>query len=324
MRLKLIIALILPFLVGLAAPAMAQSAYPEKPIRLVLPFPPGGGTDGIARLVGDAMGKRLGQQILIDNRPGAGGNIASDLVAKADPDGYTVLMGFSTALTVNPGLYPDLSFNVGKDFIPIIELAEGQYVLVVHPSVPAKSVAELIDYAKANPGTLNFASGGIGSPLHLAGELFQSMAGVELTHLPYKGGGPAATAVLGNEAQVLFGSVASTLPHVQAGSLRALATTGPKRLEQLKDVPTLDESGLKGFNVMTWYGFLVPTGTPQEVTSKLHDEGVAALQEASVKDGLGKLGLTPVGGSPQDFADLISRETETWTKLLKEKGIKAE
>lgn len=323
-KLKLLLALLVPLLFGLAAPAPAQSAYPDKPIRLILPFPPGGGTDGIARLVGDATGKRLGQQILVDNRPGAGGNIASDLVAKADPDGYTVLMGFSTALTVNPGLYPDLTFNVQKDFIPIVQLADGQYVLVVNPSVPAKSVSELIAYAKANPGALNFASGGIGSPLHLAGELFQSMAGVELTHLPYKGGGPAATAVLGNEAQVLFGSVASTLPHIQAGTLRALATTGLRRLPQLKDVPTLDESGLKGFEVLTWYGFLVPTGTPQPVIDKLHSEAVAVLQEASVKEGLDRLGLAPVGGTPQEFADLIARETATWTKLIKEVGIKPE
>ncbi len=261
-------------------PAAAQTTYPDKPIRLVLPFPPGGGTDGIARVVGDALGKRLGQQILIDNRPGAGGNIASDLVAKAAPNGYTLLMGFSTALTVNPGLYPNLSFNVQKDFVPITELADGQYVLVVHPDVPVKSVAELIAYAKANPGKLNFASGGTGSPLHLAGELFKATAGVNLTHLAYKGGGPAATAVLGNEAQVLFGSVASTLPQIQAGKLRALATTGLERLPQLPDVPTLDESGLKGFEVTTWYGFLAPTGTPQPILTKLHDETVAVLAGA--------------------------------------------
>ncbi|QJP14587.1 tripartite tricarboxylate transporter substrate binding protein [Starkeya sp. ORNL1] len=316
--------LAIALLVALALPAAAQTNYPDKPIRLVLPFPPGGGTDGIARVVGDALGKRLGQQILIDNRPGAGGNIASDLVAKAAPNGYTLLMGFSTALTVNPGLYPNLSFNVQKDFVPITELADGQYILVVHPDVPVKSVAELIAYAKANPGKLNFASGGTGSPLHLAGELFKATAGVNLTHLAYKGGGPAATAVLGNEAQVLFGSVAATLPQIQAGKLRALATTGLERLPQLPDVPTLDESGLKGFEVTTWYGFLAPTGTPQPILTKLHDETVAVLQEQKVKDGLALLGLEPVGGTPQAFAELIARETASWTKIIKEAGIKPE
>ena len=316
--------LAIALLVALALPAAAQTNYPDKPIRLVLPFPPGGGTDGIARVVGDALGKRLGQQILIDNRPGAGGNIASDLVAKAAPNGYTLLMGFSTALTVNPGLYPNLSFNVQKDFVPITELADGQYILVVHPDVPVKSVAELIAYAKANPGKLNFASGGTGSPLHLAGELFKATASVNLTHLAYKGGGPAATAVLGNEAQVLFGSVASTLPQIQAGKLRALATTGLERLPQLPDVPTLDESGLKGFEVTTWYGFLAPTGTPQPILTKLHDETVAVLQEQKVKDGLALLGLEPVGSTPQAFAELIARETASWTKIIKEAGIKPE
>jgi tripartite-type tricarboxylate transporter receptor subunit TctC len=311
-------------LLALLAPASAVHAqtYPDKPIRLVLPFPPGGGTDGLARIVGDAMGKRLGQQILIDNRPGAGGNIASDAVAKAAPDGYTLLMGFSTALTVNPGLYGNLPFDIQKDFIPITELADGQYVLVVHPSVQAKSVAELIAYAKANPGKLNYASGGNGSPLHLAGELFKANAGVDLVHVPYKGGGPASTAVLGNEAQVLFGSVASTLPQIQAGNLRALATTGLKRLPQLPDVPTLDESGLKGFNVTTWYGLLAPAKTPQPVLDKLRMDAVATLQEPAVKEGLGRLGLEVVGSTPKEFTDLIARETQSWTKLIKDAGIK--
>jgi tripartite-type tricarboxylate transporter receptor subunit TctC len=314
-------AVLMPLLLALAVPAAAQD-YPAKPVRLVLPFPPGGGTDGIARLVGDAMSRKLGQQILIDNRPGAGGNIASDLVAKAAPDGYTLLMGFNTALTVNPSLYPNLSFDVKKDFVPITELAEGQYVLVVHPSVPAKTVAELIDYAKGHPGELNFASGGIGSPLHLAGELFKSTAGVDLTHIAYKGGGPAATAVLSNEAQVLFGSVASTLPQVQAGNLRALATTGAKRLAALPDVPTLDESGLKGFQVSTWYALLAPTGTSQDVLTRLHDEAVEVLKDPKVKDGLGLLGLQTVGSTPQELADLIVRDTARYADVVRTAGIK--
>jgi tripartite-type tricarboxylate transporter receptor subunit TctC len=317
---------ILPLLTALAAalsPGLAGAQnYPGKPIRLVLPFPPGGGTDGIARIVGDALGKRLGQRILVDNRPGAGGNIASALVAKAAPDGYTLLMGFSTALTVNPGLYQDLPFNVQKDFVPITELADGQYILVVHPSVPAKSVEQLIAHAKVNPVKLKFASGGMGSPLHLAGELFKARTGVDLLHLPYKGGGPAAIAVLGNEAQILFGSVASTLPQIQAGKLRALATTGLERLPALPDIPTLDQIGLKGFEVTTWYGLLAPARTPQPILDKLYKETIATLQEPTVKDELAKLGLSIVGSTPQQFAELIRRETDNWTKVINEAGIK--
>jgi len=303
------------------SPTIAQD-YPTKPIRLVLPFPPGGGTDGVARLVGDAMSKKLGQQIVVDNRPGAGGNIASDFVAKADPDGYTLLMGFSTALTVNPSLYPNLPFDVGKDFVPITELADGQYVLVVNPSLPAKTPAELIAYAKEHPGEINFASGGNGSPLHLAGELFKAKAGVEMTHLPYSGGGPASAAVLGNEAQVLFGSVASTLPQIKAGALRALATTGLKRLETLPDVPTLDESGLKGFEVLTWYGLLAPTGTPQAILDRLQQDSVAALQDPAIKEGLDRLGLQVVAGTSAEFKALIDRDTASWSTVISDVGIK--
>ena len=233
-------------------------------------------------------------------------------------------MGFSTALTVNPGLYKDLPFDVQKDFAPITELADGQYILVVHPSVPAKSVEQLIAHAKANPGKLKFASGGMGSPLHLAGELFKARTGVDLLHLPYKGGGPAAIAVLGNEAQILFGSVASTLPQIQAGKFRALATTGLKRLPALPDIPTLDQIGLKGFEVTTWYGLLAPVRTPQPIVDKLYRETIATLQEPTVKDDLAKLGLSIVGSTPQQFAELVRRETVNWTKVINEAGIKPE
>jgi tripartite-type tricarboxylate transporter receptor subunit TctC len=306
-------------------PMHAQSAtFPDKPIRLILAFPPGGGSDAVGRLVGDALGKRLGQQVLIDNRGGASGNIASDLVARANPDGYTLLLGFSTALTVNPGLFPDLPFSIKKDLVPITELADGQYLLVTNPSVPVKSVAELIAYAKANPGKLNFASAGIGSPLHLAGELFKAKAGVDLTHLAYKGGGPATAAVLGDEAQLMFGSVPSTLPQIQAGKMTALATTGVKRLPQLPDVPTLQEAGLPDVVVWTWYGLLAPAGTPQAIIDKLHDEAVAAVREPSVVEGLNRVGLSAVGSTPQAFSELIEKDTAVWTKVIKEAGIKPE
>jgi tripartite-type tricarboxylate transporter receptor subunit TctC len=303
--------------------AQAQT-YPDKPIRLILAFPPGGGSDTVGRLVGDAMGKRLGQQVLIDNRGGASGNIASDLVSRAAPDGYTLLLGFSTTMTVNPGLFPDLPFDVKKDLIPITELADGQYLLVANPSVPAKTVPDLIAYAKANPGKLNFASAGIGSPLHLAGELFKQRTGVDITHLAYKGGGPAVAAVLGDEAQLMFGSVPSTLPQVQAGKLVAIATTGKKRLAALPDVPTMEEAGVKDFLVWTWYGLLAPRGTPQAIIDKLNTEAVAAVHEPAVTEGLAKVGLTAIGSTPQAFTDLIASDTEIWTKVIKDAGIKAE
>ncbi|MCK0206452.1 tripartite tricarboxylate transporter substrate binding protein [Starkeya koreensis] len=303
-------------------PAAAQADYPTKPIRLVLPYPAGGSTDGIARLVADGMSRRLGQQMVIDNRPGAAGNIASDLVAKAAPDGYTLLLGFNTALTVTPGLSPNLTFNVQKDFVPITELADGQYILVVNPELPVKNVAELVAYAKENPGKISFSSGGLGSSHHLSAELFMAMTGTKLTHLSYKGGGPAATAVLGNEAQMVFGSVATTVPHIQAGKMRAIATTGLQRFPALPDVPTLDESGLKGFDVGTWYGLLAPAGTPQPIIDRLQQAASAAVNEDSAKSGLALMGLRPIGGSGKDFNDLIVRETATWARIIKEAGIK--
>ncbi|MCK0206451.1 tripartite tricarboxylate transporter substrate binding protein [Starkeya koreensis] len=317
-------ALVLPLLIALAAPAAAQSDYPTKPIRVVLPFPPGGGTDAVARLIGDGMSKRLGQQVLIDNRPGAGGNIASDLVARAAPDGYTLLMGFSTALTVTPGVSPNLTFNVAKDFTPITELAAGQYVLVVHPDVPVKNIDELIAYAKKNPGSLNFGSSGTGSPHHLAAELFMAKTGTKLTHLAYKGASGSTTALLGNEIQLVFGSVTATLPHIQVGKMRPLATSGLKRLPALPDIPTLDESGLKGFDVTTWYGLLAPAGTSQAIVDKLHDTAVAVLNEEKTKETLNSLSLEPIGNTGPEFGALIARETASWAKVINEAGIKLE
>jgi tripartite-type tricarboxylate transporter receptor subunit TctC len=317
-------AALLTALVAMAPVHSQAQTYPDKPIRLILAFPPGGGSDVVGRLVGDALGKRLGQQVLIDNRGGASGNIASDLVARSAPDGYTILLGFSTTMTVNPGLFPDLPFDIKKDLIPITELADGQYLLVTNPSVPVKTVAELIAYAKANPGKLNFSSAGTGSPLHLAGELFKKRSDIDITHLSYKGGGPAVAAVLGNEAQMMFGSVASTLSQVQAGKLVALATTGKQRLPQLPDVPTMVESGVDDFFVWTWYGLLAPAKTPQAIIDRLHDEAAAAVKDPAVVEGLANAGLKPVGSTPQAFVDLIASDTAVWTKVIKDTGIKVE
>ena len=223
-----------------------------RPIRLLVPFAPGGGADTLARIITPKLSEAMGQQWVVDNRGGAAGNIAAETVARAAPDGYTVFMGFSTVLTVNPSLYK-LTFDVEKDLQPVTLLATAQYILVLHPSVQAASVKELVALLKQKPRSLNFASAGVGSPLHLAGELFQRRAGVQMTHIPYKGGGPAAAAVLAGEAQLIFGSVASSMPQVKAGRLKALATTGLKRSKVAPDLPTMAEQGFPGFDVSTWY-----------------------------------------------------------------------
>ena len=244
-------------LAGGHASAAPGDDYPTRPIRFLVPFAAGGGADTLARILTPKLSEAMGQQWVVDNRGGAGGNIAAETVARAAPDGYTVFMGFSSVLTVNPTLYK-LGFDMVKDFQPVTLLASAQYILVLHAGVQAKSVKELVALLKAKPGSLNCASAGVGSPLHLACELFQKRAGVELVHIPYKGGGPAAAAVLGGEAQVLFGSVASSLPHVKAGRLKALATTGATRSKVAPDLPTMIEAGFSGFDVSTWYSVMVP------------------------------------------------------------------
>ena len=317
-----LVALVL--LVSFALPVQAQDDYPNKPVRLVLPFPPGGGTDALARILADAMTESMGQQVVVDNRPGAAGNIASDTVAKAEPDGYTLLLGFSTALVVNPSLYEDLAFDIEEDFDPITLIADAQYILVTHPSVPAESVDELIAHAKENPGELNFSSSGVGGPLHLAAELFKNRADVDIVHIPYDGGGPAAQAVLGGEVDILFGSVAATKPQVDEGQLRALATTGLERSDALPDLPTLDEAGLEGFNVTSWYALLAPAGTPEPIIDKLNDEVLKALSLPEVQERLAERGLTPIGSTPEELAQHMAEEREVWSEVIERAGLEPE
>lgn len=307
--------------VSFALPVHAQDDYPNQPVRLVLPFPPGGGTDALARILADAMTESMGQQVVVDNRPGAAGNIASDTVAKAEPDGYTLLLGFSTALVVNPSLYEDLAFDVEEDFDPITLIADAQYILVVHPSVPAESVDELIAHAKENPGELNFSSSGVGGPLHLAAELFKTRADVDIVHIPYDGGGPAAQAVLGGEVDILFGSVAATKPQVEEGQLRALATTGLERSDAMPDLPTLDEAGLEGFNVTSWYALLAPAGTPEPIIDKLNDEVLKALSLPEVQERLAERGLTPIGSTPEELAQHMEEERKVWSEVIERAGL---
>ena len=302
----------------------AASDYPARPVRLLVPFPPGGGADALARIVTPRLTDAMGQTWVVDNRGGAGGNLATEVVATAQPDGYTVLLGFNTALVVNPSLYK-LPFNVLRDLQPVTRLAAAQYILVVHPSVPAASVKEFIALAKSAPGKLNYSSAGVGSPLHLAAEMFKQRAGVELVHVPYKGGAPAAGAVLAGEVQVLFGSVAATLPQVKAGRLRALAVTGLKRSVVAPNLPTLAESGFPGFDVTSWYALLTPAKTPRAIVRRLYDEALRAMHTTDVLEACGRQGLeVETSASSEEFSAQLKAETTAWERLIKTAGIRAD
>jgi tripartite-type tricarboxylate transporter receptor subunit TctC len=299
------------------------AADPSRPVRLLVPFAPGGGADTLARIITPRLSESMGEQWVVDNRTGAAGNIAAETVARSAPDGHTVFMGFSSVLTVNPSLYK-LAFDVQRDLQPVTQLAGAQYLLVVHPSVAASNVKELIALAKQKPKSLNFASAGVGSPLHLAAELFQRRAGIEMVHIPYKGGGPAAAAVLAGEAQVIFGSVASSLPHVKAGKLRALATTGLARSKVAPELPTMAESGFPGFDVTTWYAFLVPAGTSRAIVTRMHDESAKALARPDVVQVMAGQGLDVETSTPYELAARIKTESKTWSELIRAAGIRAE
>jgi tripartite-type tricarboxylate transporter receptor subunit TctC len=306
----------------LAASGVAP-AYPDRPIRLLLPSAPGGGVDAVARVITPKLHETLRQPWVIDNRGGAGGNVAAEIVARANPDGHTVLLAYSTVLTVNPLLYK-LPIDVSRDLAPVAMVTAAQYIMVMHPSVKADNPKDFIALAKAKPGTLSYASAGVGSPLHLAAELFKIRTGIGMTHVPYKGGGPASVAVIAGEVQVLFGSLASSFPHVRAGRLKALAVTGPKRAALAPEIPTLAESGLPGFEVTSWYGLFVPARTPEQIVKTLHAEAVKALALPDVKEAIGRHGLEVAVKGPKELADQIKKETGMWAKVIETAGIKAE
>jgi tripartite-type tricarboxylate transporter receptor subunit TctC len=313
-------------LVSGLSPALAARAPAEpssRPVRLLVPFAPGGGADTLARIITPKLTESMGQQWVVDNRGGAAGNIAAETVARAAPDGSTVFMGFSTVLTVNPALYK-LAFNMEKDLQPVTLLATAQYILVVHPSVQANSVKELIALMKQQPKALNFASAGVGSPLHLAGELFQRRAGVQMVHLPYKGGGPAAAAVLAGEAQLIFGSVASSIPHVKAGKLKPLATTGRQRSKVAPEVPTMAEAGVAGVEVTSWYAFMLPAGVTPTLVSRLREHAIKALEAPDVQQAMSRQGLETETSSAEELAARIRAESRTWADVIKAAGIRAE
>jgi tripartite-type tricarboxylate transporter receptor subunit TctC len=311
--------------VGALIAAMAANAetYPSRPVRLLVPFAPGGGADTLARIITPKLHEALGQPWVVDNRGGAAGNLAAETVAHANPDGYTVFEGFNTVLTVNPTLYK-LPFSMEKDLQPVTMLAAAQYILVLHPSVPANTLKELIALAKQKPGSLNYATAGVGSPLHLAGELFKKRAGIQMVPIAYKGGGPAAAAVLAGEAQLIFASVAASLPQVKAGRLKALATTGAKRSKVAPELPTIAESGFPGFDVTSWYALLVPAGTPPAIVKRMNEVVAKVLDLPDVQQAMARQGLDPEHSTPQELAARIKQETAQWAAVIKEQGIKAE
>jgi len=310
-----------PIAAILPSPASAED-YPSRPIRLIIPFPPGGSNDVVGRIIANQLGRKLGQQVFVDNRAGAGGVVGTDLAAKTAPDGYTLLV-ISVAHAVDPWIYKE-TFDPIKDFVPVGILATGTNVLSVNPKLPVHSVRELLDLAKEKPGYLNYASAGIGSFQNLSGELFKLMAGVDIVHDPYKGGGPAMLAVMGGQDQIMFSSIVQTVPNIQSGALRALATGGAKRSPILPDLQTIAEAGVPGYVAADWWGILAPAGTPQPIVDKLHGAIEEVLQSADTMKFLDQQGATPVHMSSAEFGQYIVAETAKWGPVVQKAGMKAE
>ena len=316
---------IAPALVALsvfAASAHAQT-YPTKPVRLVVGFTPGGGVDINARLLAPDLGKSLGQQIIVDNRPGAGTNIANEFVARAAPDGYTLLMN-TAAIAINMSLYKKVNYDAIKDFAPISLFSESPNILVVHPSLPVRNLKDLIALAKSKPGAMNFSSAGSGSTQHLTGELFKLRTGTNIVHVPYKGSAPSLTALLGGEVEMTFANIPAISSHVKSKRLRALANAGTKRADQMRDVPTLKESGINGVEVVVWYGVLAPAGTPRDIVNNLSAAIAKAARAPEVRQRLIDQGAEPVGNTPDEFAKLMREELTRWADVVKVSGAKAD
>lgn len=305
-----------------AMPSWAQQ-YPVRPIRLVVPFPPGGGTDTMARAIAPKLSEYLGQQVVPENRGGAGANIGAELAAKSPPDGYTVLL-VTVTNAVGATLYTKLNYDLARDFASITQLATTPHVLVVHPSVPVKSVKEFTAFTRARPGELTYSSSGNGSMAHLAGELFSSLTGTKMVHVPYKGGGPSMTALVGGEVSVCFATMPSAVGFVRAGKLRAIAVTTEKRSPSMPDLPTIAETGVKGYEAGSWYGLSAPTGTSKEIIARLHAEAVKVMALPDVKDRLFNAGFEVVTSNPEQFAAFTRSEIQKWGKLVKATGLKIE
>ena len=320
---RAVVSVALSAALAVALPAHAQSAYPSKVIKIVVPTAPGGGNDAMARIVAAKLQERWKQAVIVENKAGGNGAIASEYVARAAPDGYTILLGYIATHGINPGL-SKVPYDPVKDFVPIAEIAEAQGVLVVNPSVPAKTVKELIALAKAKPGTMSYASAGNGTAPHISGELFKQQAGVDLLHVPYKGSGPAMTDTLAGTTQIMFPSLVAATPHIKSGKLRALAVTGSKRSPLYPDLPTVAESGVAGFEITQWYGFFAPAKTPADIVDKLNKEIVAVMKEPDVAKKFADQGADIVTGSSADFGKLVERELARWSKFIKEAKITAD
>jgi len=307
-----------------ATGAHAQTAYPVKPVRIVVPFPPGGPTDVVTRIIGPKLSEALGQQIVVDNRGGAGGAAGTELVAKSPPDGYTVLAGTIGGLAVSPTLNSKLGYNTLRDLAPITQLVNVAYIVTLHPSVPAKSIKELLALARARPGKLNYGSSGAGTGPHLAGELMNMMGGVKIVHIPYKGSAPAQTALMSGEVDFTFENTLIVLPHVKSGRLRPIAATGSQRSKLLPELPTVAEAGLPGFSASGWYGLLAPVAVSQEIVARLNAEVTRVLRMPDIAERLNGMAAEPAPGTPEQFSAFIRAEIDKWAKVVKAANMKVD
>jgi tripartite-type tricarboxylate transporter receptor subunit TctC len=318
------VAAALALAVALPVAAQQGGAFPVKPVRLIVPYPPGGGSDTIARPLAQKLSESYGQQVIVDNRGGAGVNVGMEMAAKAPPDGYTLAFALTAQLAVNPGLYRKLPYDPAKDYEPISLIASGPYLLVVHPSLPVKSVKDLVALARSRPGQLAYASSGNGSGGHLAAELMKSLAKIDLVHIPYKGGGPALVDVLAGQVQILFAPPASSAQHIQAGKLRSLGVTTAKRSASLPDVPTLAEAGVPGYDSGVWYGVLAPVNTPRDIVMRHHGELVKALNAPDYRKLLVANAIDPIGSSPEELGRFIRSEIAKWAKVIRDAKVQVD
>jgi tripartite-type tricarboxylate transporter receptor subunit TctC len=303
------------------SPALfAAETYPNKPIRLILPFPPGGGTDSLGRIIGQRLAERLGQPVLPENRPGAAGTLGVEFAAKAPPNGYTIVLAIQT-FAIAPSIYRKLNFDPIKDLAPITLVAQIPNILLVRPSLPVKSLKELVQYAKANPNKLNFGSGGIAGSGHLGGELLKSLANIDIVHVPYKGAGPALIGLMGGEVDILVASASGTIPPLQAGKVRALAVLGNERTPSLPNVPTAKEAGMDNYEVISWYGVLAPAGTPRDIINRLNEELHKVVKEPDTIEKMKKIGADPMINTPEQFGEFIKADIVRWSKVIKEANI---
>jgi tripartite-type tricarboxylate transporter receptor subunit TctC len=314
---------LLALLLAFATAANAQDAWPSKPIRFILPFPPGGGTDILGRLIAERLSAQLGQPVVTENRGGAGGNVGTEAAAKSAPDGYTIVL-VAPSLAISPTLYGKLNYDPVKDFVPVSLVATVPNVMVTQPSLPVQNLSEFIAYVKGKPGALNFGSGGAGTSNHLAGELFNLVTGAKLVHVPYKGVNLAMQDVLAGNVHLVFIGIPAAAPHIKAGKLRALALVAPQRSSALPEVPTVAEAGLRDFEVTTWYGVLAPAGTPKNIVTRLNTELVKIMHSAELKDKLAATGTEPLTSTPEEFAAYIQREIAKWGDVIRRAGVKAD